>query len=46
MGAFTGEKGELSLPESEWPNLLKKVRDDFLKGAEDMATQLKNTAKK
>ena len=46
MGAFTGEKSELSLPESEWPNLLKKVRDDFLKGAEEMATQLKNPAKK
>ena len=45
MGVFTGDKQEFSLPESQWPDLLKKVRDDFLKGAEEMAVQLKNPKK-
>lgn len=45
MGAFTGDKKELSLPESQWPALLKTVRDDFLKGAEELAIELKNPKK-
>ncbi|HKB57140.1 MAG TPA: hypothetical protein VKC51_06080 [Lacunisphaera sp.] len=45
LGAFTGDKQELSLPKAQWPDLLKKVRDDFLKGAEEMVAQLKNPKK-
>jgi hypothetical protein len=40
MGAFTGNTHELSLPEKQWPGLLKKNRDDFLKSAEDTAVGL------
>jgi hypothetical protein len=45
MGAFTGGKQELSLPESEWPDLLRKVRDEYLKGAEEIAAQLRSPKK-
>ena len=42
MGAFTGDKQALSLPQTEWPDLLKKIRDDYLKGAEEVAEKLRN----
>ena len=38
-GLSGGNSGHeaLSVPESEWPDLLRKLQDDFLKGAEQIA---------
>ena len=44
VDAFTGDK-ELSLPKSQRPDLLKKVRDDYLKGAQKLPEQVNNPKK-
>ncbi len=45
LGVFIGGQREFSLPQSQWPDLLKKGREEYLKGAEDMAAQLKSPKK-
>ena len=34
LGVFLGGNQGLSMPKAQWPDRIKKVRDDFLNGAE------------
>lgn len=45
IDAFLDGTRELSLPKAGWPKLLRAVRDDYMKGVEEAAAELKKARK-